>query len=104
MLQIDTAISTNMGGMRAGDKVRHDVFFVFFLRKNILNAHLLPKNSTNSPELTKSYTKVLNKHNQTGPRLCQFFTVFGYFKPDFNPALGQIWLRACKSQIAIYSF
>ena len=36
-----------------------------------------------------------------------FFTVFGYFKPDFNPALGQIWLknepvnRACKSQIAI---
>jgi hypothetical protein len=37
------------------------------------------------------------------------FTVFGYFKPDFNPALGQIWLknepvnRACKNPIAIYS-
>ena len=58
----------------------------------------------------KSTKNLKNKHSQTGPGCAKFFAVFSHFKPDFNPALGQIWLktqknepvnRACKSQIAI---
>jgi len=58
MLQIDTAISTNMGGIRAGDKERQ--VFLFFSTKNIPNTQLFPKYPTKSPELTKSYRQSIS--------------------------------------------